>query len=169
MLNKLGFCADSFEPGTGMMHSRILKPTQISIDNYNIKDVICGKTFSSFITDKLEVLVCGVNDLNQLGIEQPKSTKHIYKTSDLFGTRCMDVVIPIPIECFTNMKVKKIACGESHCLAVIEDQSNKFTTLWSWGNNKFGQLGQGNQVLKSMPKPINYILGYIKSQIIEVL
>jgi alpha-tubulin suppressor-like RCC1 family protein len=151
-----------------MFHSRILKPSQIPFDMYNIKDIFCGKTFSAFLTDKNEALVCGVNDLNQLGIEQPKSTSHIYKSNDLFGTRCMDVVIPLPIECFLNMKVKKIACGESHCLAVIEDQSNKFTTLWSWGNNKFGQLGQGTQISKSMPKPINYILGYTKSRIIDV-
>jgi len=51
---------------------------------------------------------------------------------------------------------------------VIEDLSNKTLSLWSWGSNRFGQLGQGNQIKKSMPKPINYILGYTNSQVIEV-
>lgn len=51
---------------------------------------------------------------------------------------------------------------------MVEDNSNKVVSLWSWGSNRFGQLGQGNQVKKSMPKPINYMLGYVNSEVIEV-
>lgn len=51
----------------------------------------------------------------------------------------------------------------------MEDQSNKIQTLWSWGSNRFGQLGHGTQIQKSMPKPINYLLGYISSKIIDVI
>lgn len=32
-------------------------------------------------------------------------------------------------------------------------------TLWSWGSNRFGQLGQGNHIKTSLPKPINFLLG----------
>jgi hypothetical protein len=46
--------------------------------------------------------------------------------------------------------------------------SNKVTSLWSWGSNRFGQLGQGSQIKKSMPKPINYMLSYTSSQVVEV-
>ncbi len=36
----------------------------------------------------------------------------------MYFNKCSDVVIPTPIESFLNMKVKKIACGESHSIAV---------------------------------------------------
>jgi alpha-tubulin suppressor-like RCC1 family protein len=141
----------------------------MNFEYYKITDVNCGKTFSTFLTNRDELLVCGVNDLNQLGIEQPRLTTHLFKQNDIFNNRCLDVVTPIPIECFINMKVIKIACGESHCLAVVQDMSNKMTSLWSWGSSKYGQLGQGTLAKKCLPRPINYLLGYTKSRIAEVL
>ena len=33
----------------------------------------------------------------------------------------------------------------SVALAIIEDKSTGIKNLWSWGSNKFGQLGQGLQ------------------------
>lgn len=41
-------------------------------------------------------------------------------------------------------------------------------TLWSWGSNRFGQLGQGSQNKKSTPKPVNYFLGYSNSEISDI-
>lgn len=102
-----------------MLKCRVLLPERIKFEHdTNIKDLQCGKTFSSFITEKHELLVCGVNDLNQLGLDQPPSLDHLYRKNDIYFNKCSDVVIPTPIEYFTNMRVKKIACGESHCLAV---------------------------------------------------
>jgi hypothetical protein len=51
----MGFCADSFEPGQGMIKSTILLPQQISFDSFII-DIQCGKTFSTFINEKYEVI-----------------------------------------------------------------------------------------------------------------
>ena len=33
-------------------------------------------------------------------------------------------------------------------------------SLWSWGNNKFGQIGQGSLVKIGLPAPINLLLDY---------
>ena len=65
-------------------------------------------------------MVCGVNDINQLGIDQPTNIDHVYNKHDIFNNKCYDVIYPTPLECFFNMKVIKIACGESHCLAVFK-------------------------------------------------
>ncbi len=102
-------------------------------------------------------------------MDQPNSIDHIYRKEDAFYNRCYDVVSPTPVECFLNMKIKNLACGESHCLATIEDLSSKITTLWSWGSNRCGQLGQESFVKKSLPKPINYFLGFPNSQVTEVI
>ena len=38
--------------------------------------------------------------------------------------------------------------------------------VWSWGNNKFGQLGHGigNDTGKRLPKPINYLLTFCQEK-----
>jgi hypothetical protein len=72
----------------------------------------------------------------------------------------------------SSLRRKSLSCSKDTLIIIniqlIEDLSNKHTTLWSWGSNRFGQLGQGNQIKKSMPKPINYILGYTNSEVVEV-
>ena len=55
LINKLGFCADSFEPGLGMLHSRVLLPKILQFVSTNIVDIKCGKTFTSFLTKRHEV------------------------------------------------------------------------------------------------------------------
>ena len=150
----LGFCEDSFEPGTGLTKSRIFTPQLIKeLEDEKIIDIKCGKTFSMFINDKNELFACGVNDLNQLGINEPFSKNHLHSNDAI----CYDFVYPIKVDCFLNMKVLKISCGEGHCLAVIKDLISNIRTIWSWGNNNFGQLGQDSIVKKSTPNPINYL------------
>jgi len=52
----MGICEDSFEPGQGMAQCRVLEPKQIDMNSTRIIDVQCGKTFSTFITNKHEVI-----------------------------------------------------------------------------------------------------------------
>ena len=64
-----------------------------------------------------------------------------------------------------KQKVIKLSCGEGHCLAIISGQENS-KVIWSWGNNKFGQLGHGNgnETGKRLPKPINYLLTFCEER-----
>ena len=117
-----------------------------------------------FINDKNELFACGVNDLNQLGIDEPFSKKHLYNKD----ISCYGFVYPIKVDCFLNMKVLKISCGEGHCLAVIKDLISNIRTIWSWGNNKFGQLGQDSLMKKFTPNPINYLSEYNSKSFEEI-
>jgi alpha-tubulin suppressor-like RCC1 family protein len=109
-----------------------------------------------FINNKNELYACGVNDLNQLGINETSSKEHLINKE----ITCYDFVFPTKVDCFLNMKILKIACGEGHCLAIIKDLITNIKTIWSWGNNKFGQLGQGSLMKKTTPNPINYLSEY---------
>ena len=149
----LGFCEDTFEPGYGTKLSRIFTPQYVkNLENDKIIDIQCGKTFSMFINNKKEILACGVNDLNQLGINEPPNMRK----NEII---CYDIVWPTRLDYLIEQKVEKLSCGEGHCLAIINYPEN-VRVVWSWGNNKFGQLGHGSWINKSMPKPINYLLGY---------
>ena len=155
----LGFCEDDFEPGISQQKTRIFVPQKIkTLEKEKIEDVQCGKTFSMFLNEKREIYTCGVNDLNQLGIDDNFFHKKINKV-------CSDVVWPTKIEYLIRQKVIKLSCGEGHCLAIISGQENS-KVVWSWGNNKFGQLGHGagNDLGKRLPKPINYLLGFCEER-----
>ena len=146
----LGFCEDSFEPGKGLVKSRKLLPEKVNIEG--IKNIECGKTFTMFINGENKLLACGNNDLNQLGFNYEKKDNK---------RKCHDLIFPTLIDSFSTFEVKKIACGEGHCLAIINDISfSGVQNLWSWGNNKFGQLGQGSTTKIGLPKPINLLLDY---------
>ena len=157
----LGFCEDSFELGTGLSKSRIFTPQKIkAFDNLEqkvlISDIQCGKTFSMFIDTKGGLYSCGVNDLKQLGIPESPPRNHL-KHND---HQCKDFVIPTRLEFFLNMKVEKISCGEAHCLAIVKENHSNERIIWSWGNNRYGQLGLGDKINFSLPKPINFLLEY---------
>ena len=161
----LGFCEDSFEPGMGLFKSRKFIPEIINyLEDEKIVDIKCGKTFTMFINDKYELYACGVNDLNQLGINEPCSKDHLINKE----IQCYDCVFPTKVDCFLNMKVLKIACGEGHCLGVIKDLISNIITIWSWGNNNLGQLGQGSIIKKSTPNPINYLSDFNSKKFDEI-
>ena len=156
----LGFCEDDYEPGISQHKTRIFVPQKVRhLDNEKIVDVQCGKTFSMFINEKREIFSCGVNDLNQLGIEENNFNNNKRRKI------CSDIVWPMKLDFLLRQKVIKLSCGEGHCLAIINSQENS-NVIWSWGNNKFGQLGhgEGNDRGKRLPKPINYLLALSKEK-----
>ena len=156
----LGFCEDDFEPGISQQKTRIFVPQKIKLkEPENFVEVHCGKTFSMFLNDEREIYACGVNDLNQLGIDE----KFFNKNKVIRA--CSDIVFPTKLEYLIRQKVIKLSCGEGHCLAIISGQENS-KVVWSWGNNKFGQLGHGigNDPGKRLPKPINYLLSFCEEK-----
>ena len=66
----MGFSGDSFEPGVGMEKSKVYEPQEINgLKHERITKIICGATFTLFLTDKGDLYGCGVNDLGQLGLD----------------------------------------------------------------------------------------------------
>ena len=154
----LGFCEDSFEIGSGLRKSRVFTPKKIkTFENKElIKDIQCGKTFSMFINNKGELYSCGVNDLKQLGIEYSPPRNHV-KNND---NQCKDFIIPTKLYCFAFMKVEKISCGEAHCVAIIKENPYTDSIVWSWGNNRYGQLGLGDKINYALPKIVTFLFEY---------
>jgi alpha-tubulin suppressor-like RCC1 family protein len=51
-----------------------------------------------------------------------------------------DAHFPTPVQVSSLSEIKAIAAGERHCLALKDDG-----TVWAWGNNWYGQLGDGTK------------------------
>jgi len=51
----------------------------------------------------------------------------------------------------SELRILDVCCGEGHTLALSEGNE-----VYSWGGNKFGQLGMNDCPKRSIPKKITY-------------
>lgn len=80
----------------------------------------------------------GGNGLGQLGI----------------GAQFSDQPYPMRIQGFGDRSVAAIACGADHTLALMTDG-----TLWAWGSNASGQLGDGTNIDRYLPVKVAGLQG----------
>ena len=135
----------------------ILIPEKIEgLEEYEIKNIQCGKNFSFFQKKNNDLLGCGDNSRDQLGISNNSNNIN------------NEVIIPTEIEQFSFLVVNRISCGEEHSIAIIKDNTSDLTNIWCWGSNEFGQLGLGCHVNVSKPKPNHYLLEFINHKPIDI-
>ncbi|GAA6094634.1 probable E3 ubiquitin-protein ligase HERC6 isoform X2 [Tachysurus ichikawai] len=171
-------------PGTGVKAT----PTSVHLTEQLIQ-ISCGEHHTLFLTPSGQVLSCGRNSKGQLGRSKSRDTKLPVKIEGLgsvaaiacgqdhslalcdsgqvfswgaggegqLGLRspvakCLKPMlsqIPFPIQ------VVQVACGNFHSLALT-----KGGEVFSWGLNKYGQLGLGKSVdLQHLPALILSLVG----------
>ena len=128
-------------------------------EEYEIKNIYCGKNFTFFQKKNNDLLGCGDNSKEQLGITINTNT-NININNDIF--------IPTEIEQFSFLVVNRISCGEEHSIAIIKDNTSDLVNIWCWGSNEYGQLGLGCNVNTSKPKPNHYLLEFINHKPIDI-
>jgi len=119
-------------------------PVQIGTQ-YNWKNIdasvgSCGEFSTSIKTDG-SLWVWGANGVGKLGIGSSSSA--LYYSS------------PIQVGALTNWKQVSSSKNFDSVLAIKTDG-----TLWSWGNNTFGQLGNGNTTYYSSPIQIGALTNW---------
>jgi rubredoxin len=108
--------------------SYYFSPVQTISGGTNWKQVSCGATHTAAIKTDGTLWLWGTNSSGQLGDD---TTTH--KSS--------------PVQTIAGgTDWKQVGCGASHTAAIKTDG-----TLWCWGNNSYGQLGDGTQTHKSSP------------------
>ena len=96
------------------------KPTKNNfLSGLDIIDISCGQNHTLALTRNGDVYGWGGNEWGQVGC----------------GSNDNIITVPTKIEIF--LRVKAIACGDYHSLALTNGRS-----VLSWGKNEFGQLGQ---------------------------
>jgi len=116
--------------GNGSTTSRT-RPVQVGTDNDWVQ-VAAGTSFSLALKANGTVWAWGLNNFGQLG------------TTTNSGTTTANT---IPMQVGTD-SYTRIAAGAFHSLALAADGS-----LYAWGNNTYGQLGNGANSLPSTPNP----------------
>lgn len=68
-----------------------------------------------------------------------------------------DAKIPKMIDQLRNVTIVSISCGQDHVLALDSDGN-----VWSWGFNKYGQLGHGDGENKALPEKIDSLSNIVR-------
>lgn len=121
---------DTGQLGDGTLIQKYI-PTQIGTSN-NWKIVSCGEDFTVGIQTDGTLWSWGNNVRGQLG--NGNFTNSI-----------------TPTQVGTDNTWDTLDCGYSFCVAL---KGNFSKTLWTWGYNEFGQLGDGNNVNVNVPQQI---------------
>ncbi|KAG8383900.1 hypothetical protein BUALT_Bualt04G0062200 [Buddleja alternifolia] len=114
-------------------------PTQLSaLDDKEIVSITSGADHTTAYSEsQMQVYSWGWGDFGRLGHGN---------SSDLFS--------PQPIKALQGVRIKQIACGDSHCLAVTMEGE-----VQSWGRNQNGQLGLGTTEDSLVPRKIEAFKG----------
>ena len=111
-----------------------------------VSSVDCGYFHCLAVTRDGKVLAWGKGDCGQLG------------TGDMSGS-----LVPKVIQSLCTERVKQVACGSAHSIAVTEDG-----IVYAWGYGSDGQLGLGKEALQAdVPRPTQ-IQGLPSGQAMEV-
>uniref|UniRef100_A0ACD5ZD62 Uncharacterized protein n=1 Tax=Avena sativa TaxID=4498 RepID=A0ACD5ZD62_AVESA len=124
--------------GHGDAEDRAVPTVLTAFDVPGIASVICGADHTTaYSEDEMQLYSWGWGDFGRLGHGN---------SSDVFS--------PQPIQALRGIKIKQIACGDSHCLAVTVNGQ-----VHSWGRNQNGQLGLGNNEDSLLPQKIQAFEG----------
>ncbi|XP_054060635.1 probable E3 ubiquitin-protein ligase HERC4 isoform X3 [Rissa tridactyla] len=163
--------------------------------NKRVRDVGCGLRHTVFVLDDGTVYTCGCNDLGQLGHEKArKRPEHVgaLDAQNIVAVSCGEahtlalndkgqvyawglatdgqlglpgteecIRVPRNIKSLSEIQIVQVACGYCHSLAL-----SKGSEVFSWGQNKYGQLGLGYEYKKqNSPHVIKSLLGIPFAQI----
>eukprot|EP00475_Leptophrys_vorax_P023127 TRINITY_DN3153_c0_g1_i1.p1 TRINITY_DN3153_c0_g1~~TRINITY_DN3153_c0_g1_i1.p1 ORF type:complete len:528 (+),score=150.97 TRINITY_DN3153_c0_g1_i1:104-1687(+) len=118
--------------GLGLSEDDQILPVIVeSLKNEQVVDISIGDSHMIVFTKSNKVYTWGRNDYGQLGRTEQKQD----------GVPA-EVVFP------EGGVTAFVAAGKSHSLAVVGG------TLFSWGNNSAGQLGQGSTGKEKVPRPV---------------
>ncbi|CAA6660402.1 unnamed protein product [Spirodela intermedia] len=124
--------------GHGDAGDRLLPTVIGALVGQDIVSVTCGADHTTAYSESgLQLYSWGWGDFGRLGHGN---------SSDVFS--------PQPVKALQGIKIKQIACGDSHCVAVTMEGK-----VQSWGRNQNGQLGLGTTEDSLLPQKIQAFEG----------
>uniref|UniRef100_A0A8B9KXV1 HECT and RLD domain containing E3 ubiquitin protein ligase 4 n=1 Tax=Astyanax mexicanus TaxID=7994 RepID=A0A8B9KXV1_ASTMX len=122
------------------------KPEQVvALDAQNIVAVSCGESHTLALNDKGQVFAWGQASEGQLGLANMEDC----------------VRVPRNIKSLSEVHIVQVTCGYRHSLAL-----SRRGQIFSWGQNKYGQLGLGKEGPSVLtPQLVQSLLGIPFAQI----
>eukprot|EP00904_Undaria_pinnatifida_P009747 jgi/Undpi1/5902/HiC_scaffold_2.g01176.m1 len=111
-----------------------------SLVGMNIVKVVAGWGHSAALTMDGQLYVCGRNYQGQLGLGSPQGFPQNERGHPFQADFCL-------IEKLQHLKIRQIACGGEHSVAVSESGE-----VWSFGAGHKGQLGHESTTREDFPR-----------------
>jgi alpha-tubulin suppressor-like RCC1 family protein len=118
----------------------------LNLSEKNIFEICCGDWHSLALTHTRDLYAWGDNQFGQIGI----------------GNQKQCIPTPVKLSSFPSKKIKAFSCGSMHSIVLTEDGE-----VYTWGSNKYGQLGIGNTKNANKPQRINSEGSTIEKLIID--
>ncbi|EFA78156.1 regulator of chromosome condensation domain-containing protein [Heterostelium album PN500] len=122
-----------------------------------IKSISCGMRHSTAVSSELDLFVWGCNKFGQLGLDAnqdqidiPTKLKIIQFTQQDSDSTLLEAQATKQTRSSGICSIAKVACGAKHTLVMSSDNQ-----LYSFGSNKFGQLGLGDTQDRFKPTLVN--------------
>ncbi|XP_018392774.1 PREDICTED: RCC1 and BTB domain-containing protein 1-like [Cyphomyrmex costatus] len=138
--------------GNGSDDEHVMLPTHLNIlpmkcDLHlnKVVDIACGYNHSIALTAFGEVYTWGLHHIEEF-------EEYI----DVENESVLSSPTPMRLDSLHGKKVVYIACGATFTI-VIMDNGN----VYSWGSNKYGQLGVGDERDRQMPCQLNSLKGIV--------
>jgi alpha-tubulin suppressor-like RCC1 family protein len=142
---------------TGNGSEKLFQLTPIKLNAFNNEKIItisCGFLHSMALTDCGHVYSWGYNNCGQLGIEYTEYYHNLFKTKSFEIKE--PKIVNIKTENNDSVFITKISCGSHHSLLLSKDGN-----IYSFGYNKFGQIGNNNLRNQLIPQKISSSLKFI--------
>jgi alpha-tubulin suppressor-like RCC1 family protein len=124
--------------GNGTTSTAQVTPVQVS-GLTGVTKIAAGGNFSLALRSNGTVWAWGDNDVGQLGdgvASAPRLT---------------------PVQVTGLSQVTSISAGDDHSLATRTNSITALTSIWAWGGNEVGQLGDGTQANNPTPEQVTGI------------
>jgi len=141
---------------TSMYQTVYPSPTIVTTySNTSWTQVNVGNSFAVGIDNAGRLFAWGLNSTGQLGDGTTISTMPTKSSPSQIATTASSFTFintssPVQINAGTSWNA--IAAGGTHAVAVKSDG-----TLWSWGTNTFGQVGNGSTITQYIPKQVDIL------------
>ena len=124
-------------------------PFKINFLNKKIKinQIACGYDFGMLLATGGILFCLGNNKNGELGLTQDKEE---LKDKNLDLNYFYSPIQNIFLSDYYKEKIILVRCGFKHTVCLASSKK-----VYSWGNNKYGQLGTGNYQTQLIPVPIN--------------
>jgi alpha-tubulin suppressor-like RCC1 family protein len=127
---------DRGQLGRGTISSGELVPARVAVLN-RITKISAGRDFALALRSDGIVFAWGANRFGQLGNGAPS-----------YGP------VSVPVKVAGLAQVTGISAGSDSALAAEASGISAITSVWAWGNNDDGQLGDGTTTVHSTPERV---------------
>lgn len=137
--------------GHGNFNTKIPKNVE-AFAGISIENIACGEEMTCCVSDEGDLYVFGTNINGCLGLGQTSRDEWNDSQGDPYT-----VAYPTKVKYFeeNNLKIKSVACGDSHCVALTHTNQ-----IFTWGSGEYGRLGHNDEEDRWLPSELKFRIKY---------